>query len=69
MATELTEMINNFRENKSMDDHLADSSVSLKLSLIQKRCAELMNETDGLDLSLEDSELGRTSDDPYTRLK
>ena len=62
-------MMNNFTEIKSMDSPLSESSVSLKLSLIQKRCSELMEETDGLQLSLEDSESGWSSGDPYSQLK
>ena len=62
-------MMNNFTEIKSMDSPLSESSVSLKLSLIQKRCSELMEETDGLQLSHEDSESGKSSGDPYNQLK
>ena len=52
-----------------MDSPLSESSVSLKLSLIQQRCSELMDETDGLELSLEDSEPGKSSGDPYNQLR
>ena len=69
MATEMTETMNNFREIKRMDGPLSESSVSLKLSLIQKRCSELMDETDGVELSLEDSESSWSSGDPYNQLK
>ncbi len=69
MATEMTEMMSNLREIKSMDGPLSESSVSLKLSLIQMRCSELMDETDGLELSLEDSESSTFSGDPYNQLK
>ena len=51
-----------------MDDPLAESSVSLKLSWIQKRCTELMNETDGLELCLDDWEPIKDSGDPYNHL-
>ena len=69
MATEMTGKMNNFTEIKSMDSPLSESSVSLKLSLIQQRCSELMDETDGLELSLEDSEPSTPSGDPYNQLK
>ena len=58
----------NHRENITMDSPLSESSVSLKLSLIQKRCSELMNKTDGLALTLEEPEPSG-SGDPYNRLK
>ena len=45
----------NYRENKTMDTPLSESSVTLKLSLIQKRCSELMENVDALELSLEDA--------------
>lgn len=61
--------MNNSRENKTMDSPLAESSVSLKLSLIQKRCSELMEETDGLELTLEDAEPTPDTGDPYNHLK
>lgn len=69
MATEMIKTMNNFSEIKSMDSPLSESSVSLKLSLIQKRCTELMDETDGLELSLEDSEPSQSAGDPYNHLK
>ncbi len=52
-----------------MDNPLSESSVSLNLSLIQKRCSELMDQTDGLELSLEDSEPSKDTGDPYNHLK
>ncbi len=53
-----------------MDGTLSESSVSLKLSLIQKRCSELMDEPDSLGLSLEDADHStQNSGDPYNRLK
>ena len=52
------------------DVPLAESSVSLKLSEIQKRCSELLQDSEALDgLSLE-SELPVVApecDDPYNR--
>ena len=53
-----------------MDTPLSKSYVSLKLSEIQKRCTELMDEPDGLtELRLEDSDLKASKDnsDPYNR--
>jgi len=53
-----------------MDDTLSESSVSLKLSLIQKRCSEFMDEPDSLGLSLEDVDHStQNSGDPYNHLK
>ncbi|MFQ5982722.1 MAG: hypothetical protein ACE5KS_05045 [Woeseiaceae bacterium] len=52
---------------RKVDAPLSESSVSLKLSEIQKRCSELMEEPEGLtELSLVDSEK-RPEDatDPY----
>jgi hypothetical protein len=54
---------------KEMDTPLSQSSVSLKLEEIQKRCSELMDEPDALsDLTLEEpvAEDPR-SNDPYNR--
>ncbi len=63
-------MMKNPRENNTMDGTLSESSVSLKLSLIQKRCSELMDEPDSLGLSLEDAEQStQNSGDPYNHLK
>ena len=51
-----------------MDTPLSQSSVSLKLEEIQKRCSELMDEPDGLsELTLEEVELEPESSDPYNR--
>jgi hypothetical protein len=61
--------MNNSQENKTMDSPLSESSVSLKLSLIQKRCSELMEDVDGLELSLEDAEPANDTGDPYNHLK
>lgn len=53
-----------------MDTPLSQSNVSLKLSEIQKRCEELMEEPDGLELSLEDPALPQDSTgDIYDRKK
>ena len=65
----MTEIMKNSRENKTMDSPLSESSVTLSLSLIQKRCSELMDETDGLELSLEDAEPVKDAGDPYNHLK
>lgn len=49
---------------------LAESNVSLKLSEIQRRCAELINDPGALELSLEDSTGSHAradSYDPYDR--
>ena len=51
------------------DIPLSQSSVSLKLSEIQKRCSELLEEPDALaELSLEDPAAQEDRDnDPYNR--
>ena len=69
ITTDSIEMIKNSRGNKTMDSPLSETSVSLKLSLIQQRCSELMNETDGIELILEDSEPSQDAGDPYNRLR
>ena len=52
-----------------MDTPLSQSSVSLKLEEIQKRCSELMDEPEGLsELTLEEAPLEPESSDPYNRL-
>jgi hypothetical protein len=49
-----------------MDTPLSQSSVSLKLEEIQKRCSELMDEPDTLmELSLEDPTADPRASDPY----
>ena len=49
-----------------MDAPLSQSSVSLKLEEIQKRCSELMDEPDTLlELSLEDPTADSRASDPY----
>ena len=53
-----------------MDTPLSQSSVSLKLEEIQKRCSELMDEPEGLsELTLEEAVLEPESSDPYNRLQ
>ena len=55
---------------KRMDTPLSQSSVSLKLEEIQKRCSELMEEPNGLaELTLEEAILEPESSDPYNRLQ
>jgi hypothetical protein len=49
------------------DAPLAESSVSLKLSLIQKRCSQLMDESDGLELTLEEPAPQPEGSDPYNQ--
>ena len=49
------------------DAPLSESSVSMKLSLIQKRCSQLMDESDGLELSLEEPALAVEANDPYNQ--
>ncbi len=68
IATELTEIMKYSQENKVMDSPLSESSVSINLSLIQKRCSELMDEPDELELSLEVSEPSSDTGDPYNHL-
>ena len=61
------------REEYAMDDYsdrdapLSESSVSLKLSLIQKRCSQLMDESDGLELALEEPAPQIEANDPYNQ--
>lgn len=53
-------------DTKVMKTPLSESSVSLKLEEIQKRCSELMDEPDALmELSLEEPAAAPTSTDPY----
>ena len=54
-------------KDKDIDSPLSESSVSLKLSLIQKRCSELMDDADGLGLALEEPVQATDSSDPYNR--
>jgi hypothetical protein len=53
-------------DTKVMDAPLSQSSVSLKLEEIQKRCSELMDEPNTLlELSLEDPTADSRASDPY----
>ncbi|MDA0707335.1 MAG: hypothetical protein O2907_06465 [Proteobacteria bacterium] len=53
-----------------METPLSESSVSLKLEEIQRRCSELIEEPEGLlELSLEDAVSTAQSGDPYNRQK
>ena len=53
-----------------MDTPLSESSVSLKLEEIQRRCSELISQPESLlELSLEDAEPGSPCGDPYNQLK
>ena len=49
------------------DAPLSESSVSTKLSLIQKRCSQLMDESDGLELTLEEPAPQLEGSDPYNQ--
>jgi len=52
-----------------MDTPLSQSSVTLKLEEIQRRCSELLDEPEGLsELALEDPVPDSESSDPYNRL-
>ena len=55
--------------NKDFDDvPLSQSSVSLKLADIQKRCSELIDDPDTLgDLSLEEPAAEPDNNNPYSR--
>ena len=49
-----------------MDISAAESSVSLKLEEIQRRCSQLMDEPEGLSaLKLEDAAADHGVNDPY----
>lgn len=54
-------------DGRDLDAPRSQSSVSLKLSLIQKRCSELMDESDGLELSLEEPAVAIDGGDPYNQ--
>ena len=54
-------------DGRDLDAPLSESSVSLKLSLIQKRCSELMDDSDGLELSLEEPAAVIDGGDPYNQ--
>ncbi len=56
-------------DDKDLDTPLSQSSVTLKLELIQKRCSELMDDPDGLELALEEpSAADPQAGDPYNHL-
>jgi hypothetical protein len=60
------EMAQATMDKKGMDTPLSESSVSLKLEEIQKRCSQLMDEPDTLfELSLEEPNVNPRSSDPY----
>lgn len=49
-----------------MDTPISQSSVTLKLAEIQKRCSELMDDPDALtELTLEDADSTPDRNDPY----
>lgn len=51
-----------------MNTPLSQSSVTLQLEEIRKRCSELLEEPDGLaELTLEDAAGEPDSNDPYNR--
>jgi len=53
-------------DNKNPDIPLSESSVSINLSLIQQRCRELMTDTDGLELRLQEpTAAAENHGDPY----
>lgn len=57
-------------DDKIKDVPLSESSVTLKLELIQRRCSELLDSPDELEgLSLEEPVAEVESDDPYNRLR
>ncbi len=49
------------------DVPLSESNVSLKLADIQKRCSELLEQPDALELTLEEPGLELDFNNPYTR--
>lgn len=50
------------------DVPLSESNVSLKLSLIQQRCAELLADSDsGIELTLEEAVPELDNSNPYSR--
>lgn len=56
-------------DDKDLDTPLSQSSVSLKLELIQRRCNELMDDPDAmLELALDEPEAeDPRASDPYNR--
>ena len=64
------DMDNDRRETRGMEAPLSESSVSLKLEEIQKRCSELLSEPDSLtDLSLVEPTAAAPPGDPYNHIK
>ncbi len=49
------------------DTPLAASSVTLQLEQIQRRCSQLLDEPDGLELSLEEPAPAVDDGNPYNR--
>lgn len=57
-------------DKNAMDTPLSESSVSLKLEEIQKRCSQLMDEPEEmLELSLEEPAAAPLTSDPYNRYR
>jgi hypothetical protein len=55
-------------DRRDTNTPLSESSVSLKLELIQRRCRDLMDEPDELELTLEEPALeDPRAADPYNR--
>lgn len=55
--------------DKDLDTPLSQSSVTLKLELIQRRCNELMDDPDSLELALEEPpSADPRALDPYNRV-
>ena len=53
-------------DDKDFDTPLSQSSVTLKLEMIRKRCNQLMDDPDALELALEEpSAPDPASGDPY----
>lgn len=55
-------------EDRNLDTPLSQSSVTLKLELIQRRCNELMDDPDALELALDEpTAADPRASDPYNR--
>ncbi len=54
-------------EKEFKDVPLSESNVSLKLADIQKRCSELLDQPDALELTLEEPGLELEFNNPYSR--
>ena len=54
-------------DKPDVNEPLSTTSVSLKLSLIQRRCSEFLDDSDGLELTLEDVSTRQDGTDPYNR--